>query len=77
MIHQEVGGTLVAFELGQSYPSDYDATVRQVSRENETGCLPRLKTTLTAIFRHYNNATIGFDELSRRSKGEVAELADD
>jgi hypothetical protein len=37
IIHQEVGGTLVPLELERPYPDDYNATVQQVVRENETG----------------------------------------
>jgi len=37
IIHQKVGGTLVALELETPYPADYGATVQQVVRENETG----------------------------------------
>jgi hypothetical protein len=37
IIHQKVGGTLVALELQTPYPTDYRATVQQVVRENETG----------------------------------------
>jgi hypothetical protein len=36
-IHQKVGGTLIALELETPYPADYNATVQQVERENETG----------------------------------------
>ena len=43
-IHQKVGGTIVALELETPYPADYNATVQQVARENETGYLPPLKT---------------------------------
>ena len=43
IIHQKVGGTLVALELETPYPADYRATVQQVVRENETGYLPPLK----------------------------------
>ena len=35
-IHQKVGGTMVALELETPYPADYNATVEQVARENET-----------------------------------------
>ena len=46
IIHQKVGGTLVALELETPYPADYRATVQQVVRENETGYLPPLKTKI-------------------------------
>src|SRR5215212_4871848 len=48
-IHQKVGGTLVALELETPYPADYNATVQQVARENETGYLPPLKTKIDRI----------------------------
>ena len=47
IIHQEVGGTIVALELERPYPADYRAIVQQVVRENETGYLPPLKTKMT------------------------------
>jgi flavodoxin len=59
MIHREVGGTMVAVELEKPYPSDYNATVQQVSRENETGYLPRLKTTIDRI-EQYDIVFVGF-----------------
>src|SRR4051794_31742695 len=40
IIHEKVGGKLVALELQTPYPADYHATVQQVVRENETGYLP-------------------------------------
>ena len=43
MIHEQVGGDLVALELETPYPEDYDAIVKQVAEENETGFLPPLK----------------------------------
>ena len=58
-IHQKVGGTLVALELETPYPADYDATVQQVARENETGCLPPLKTKIDRIER-YDVVFLGF-----------------
>jgi hypothetical protein len=48
-IHQKVGGTMVALELETPYPADYNATVQQVARENETGYLPPLKTKIDRI----------------------------
>lgn len=48
-IHQKVGGTMVALELETPYPADYNATVQQVARENETGYLPPLKTKVERI----------------------------
>jgi len=49
MIHQKVGGTLVALELEKPYPADYGTTVQQVVHENETGYLPPLKTKIDDI----------------------------
>jgi flavodoxin len=46
MIHEKLGGRLVALELQTPYPADYHATVQQVVRENETGYLPPLKTVI-------------------------------
>lgn len=40
MIQQQVGGKLVALELANPYPENYQAIVAQVARENETGYLP-------------------------------------
>jgi hypothetical protein len=48
-IHQKVGGTIVPLELETPYPADYNATVQQVARENETGYLPPLKTKIERI----------------------------
>lgn len=58
-IHQKVGGTLVALELETPYPADYNATVRQVARENETGYLPPLKTRIGRI-QQYDYVFVGF-----------------
>ena len=43
IIQRNVGGTLVALELEKPYPENYQATVQQVVKENETGYLPPLK----------------------------------
>jgi len=59
MIHQKIGGTLVALELQTPYPSDYRATVMQVVRENETGYLPPLKTRIDRIDQ-YEFLFLGF-----------------
>jgi flavodoxin len=59
IIHQEVGGTLVALELVTPYPADYRATVQQVVRENETGYLPPLKTKIDRI-EQYEFVFLGF-----------------
>ena len=58
-IHQKVGGTMVALELEAPYPSDYNATVQQVARENETGYLPPLKTKIDRIGQ-YDFVFLGF-----------------
>ena len=58
-IHQRVGGTMVALELETPYPADYNATVQQVARENETGYLPPLKTKIDRI-EQYDFVFVGF-----------------
>ena len=59
IIHQKVGGKLVALELETPYPADYRATVEQVVRENETGYLPPLKTKIDRI-EQYDFVFLGF-----------------
>lgn len=59
IIHENVGGTLVALELKQPYPEDYKTTVDQVARENETGFLPPLKTTIDGMEK-YDVIFVGF-----------------
>jgi flavodoxin len=59
IIHQKVGGTLVALELETPYPADYRATVQQVVRENETGYLPPLKTKIEHV-EQYDFVFLGF-----------------
>ena len=59
IIHKNVGGTLVALELEKPYPENYQATVQQVVRENETGYLPPLKTKVDSI-QKYDVVFIGF-----------------
>jgi hypothetical protein len=49
IIHQKVGGSLVALELETPYPADYNTTVQQVVYENETGYLPPLKTKIKGM----------------------------
>jgi flavodoxin len=58
-IRQKVGGTMVALELETPYPADYNATVQQVARENETGYLPPLKTKIDRI-EQYDFVFLGF-----------------
>ena len=59
IIHKNVGGTLVALELEKPYPENYQATVHQVVRENETGYLPPLKTKIDSI-QNYDVVFVGF-----------------
>ncbi|KAI9463062.1 Flavodoxin [Russula earlei] len=59
IIRRNTGGTLVALELNQPYPENYQATVQQVVKENETGYLPPLKTTIDSI-EQYDVFFIGF-----------------
>src|SRR5687768_15986981 len=50
---------MVALELETPYPADYNATVQQVARENETGYLPPLKTKIDGIAQ-YDVVFLGF-----------------
>lgn len=59
IIHQNVGGTLLALELEKPYPENYQATVQQVVDENETGYLPPLKTKIDSI-QNYDVVFVGF-----------------
>ena len=59
MIQRNVGGTLVALELETPYPENYQATVQQVVKENETGYLPPLKTKIDSI-QNYDMVFVGF-----------------
>lgn len=59
IIHNIVGGTLVALELEKPYPENYRATVQQVVDENETGYLPPLKTKIDSI-QKYDIVFVGF-----------------
>lgn len=59
IIHQRVGGALVALELETPYPSDYRMTVQQVVHENETGYLPPLKTKIEHM-EQYDVLFLGF-----------------
>ena len=59
IIHSNAGGTMVALELEKPYPENYKATVEQVSKENETGYLPPLKTKIDSIEK-YDVVFIGF-----------------
>jgi flavodoxin len=59
IIHKNVGGKLVALELQTPYPENYQATVQQVAKENETGYLPPLKTRIDSIEK-YDIVFVGF-----------------
>jgi len=59
IIHKNVGGTLLALELRTPYPENYRMIVDQVSKENETGFLPPLKTRIDSIGK-YDVIFIGF-----------------
>jgi flavodoxin len=59
IIQNNVGGDLVAIELKKPYPADYKENVEQVSRENETGYLPPLKTKIDSIEK-YDAVFVGF-----------------
>ncbi len=58
MIHEQVGGDLVALELENPYPEDYDTIVKQVAEENDTGFLPPLKTKVETD--QYDTIFLGF-----------------
>lgn len=59
IIHKQVGGTLVTLELETPYPQNYQATVQQVVKKNETGFLPPLKTKIDNI-QQYDFVFVGF-----------------
>ena len=59
IIQKNVGGTLVALELEKPYPENYQATVQQVVKENETGYLPPLRTKIDGI-QNYDMVFVGF-----------------
>jgi flavodoxin len=59
IIQRNVGGKLVALELEKPYPENYQQTVQQVVKENETGYLPPLKTKIDSIEK-YDLVFIGF-----------------
>ena len=59
IIHENVGGKLVALELKTPYPEDYKAIVNQVVKENESGFLPPLKTKIDSI-QKYDVVFVGF-----------------
>src|SRR6185436_7004939 len=59
IIHKNVGGALVALELEKPYPENYQQTVQQVVKENETNYLPPLKTKIDSIEK-YDFIFLGF-----------------
>ncbi len=59
IIHNNVGGKLVELELQKPYPENYQATVKQVAEENESGYLPPLKTKIDNI-ESYDLVFVGF-----------------
>ncbi|MBS1609525.1 MAG: flavodoxin [Bacteroidetes bacterium] len=59
IIQHNVGGMLIALELEKPYPENYQATVQQVVKENETGYLPPLKTKVDSI-QNYDVVFLGF-----------------
>jgi flavodoxin len=59
IIQKNLGGKLLAIELQNPYPENYQATVQQVARENETGYLPPLKTRIDSI-QKYRTVFVGF-----------------
>jgi len=59
IIHNYVGGTLVALELKKPYPENYRQTVEQVVYENERNYLPPLKTQIDSI-QNYDVIFVGF-----------------
>ncbi len=58
LIHDQVGGTIVALELEKPYPKDYRSIVSQVAKENETGYLPPLKIAID--MNRYDTVFVGF-----------------
>ncbi|MGZ3914975.1 MAG: flavodoxin [Flavisolibacter sp.] len=59
IVRMYAGGTLVELELEKPYPENYQQTVQQVVKENETGFLPPLKTKIPN-FEKYDVVFIGF-----------------
>jgi flavodoxin len=59
IIHKKMGGKLVALELEKPYPENYQQTVQQVVKENESGYLPPLKTKIDSI-QKYDLVFVGF-----------------
>ncbi|MDB5146782.1 MAG: flavodoxin [Mucilaginibacter sp.] len=59
IIHEQVGGKIIALELEKPYPENYQAIVQQVVKENESGYLPPLKTKIDSIDQ-YDVVFVGF-----------------
>ena len=59
IIQRNAGGTLIALELEKPYPENYQATVQQVVKENETGYLPPLRTKIDSMEK-YDVVFVGF-----------------
>src|SRR5918998_1676881 len=59
MIRENTSSDLISLELEKPYPKDYQAIVKQVSEENETGYLPPLKTKINDI-QKYDTIFLGF-----------------
>ena len=59
MIQKKVGGRLVALELVNPYPENYQKIVDQVANENSTGFTPPLKTKVDRIGQ-YDLIFLGF-----------------
>lgn len=59
IIHKNVGGKLATIELEKPYPENYEVTVQQVVKENETGYLPPLKTKIDSI-QNFDVVFVGF-----------------
>ncbi|NMR33232.1 flavodoxin [Chryseobacterium aquaticum] len=59
IIYKNTGGDLVELELQNPYPENYKAIVEKVSKENESGFLPSLKTKIDDIDK-FDVVFIGF-----------------
>lgn len=59
IIQKQVGGLLVPLELKNPYPENYRAIVEQVTKEDDTGYLPPLKTVIANI-QQYDVIFVGF-----------------
>ncbi|HWJ30259.1 MAG TPA: flavodoxin [Flavisolibacter sp.] len=59
IIKSNVGGTIVALELEKPYPENYQATVQQLVKENESDYLPPLKTKIDSMDK-YDIVFVGF-----------------